>query len=194
MNSGSDNFTMKIIRIAGILICLGLIFLGPEMMAMGADDGGDPHFDDPDFVDSSPGLGLLLLFTVVVVLILLGVGVILGLVACILAAGLVGLGIVSASAVYGLVTKSAAAGFRALFLLCGALAGLTGGVGLAFLWVWFTDQPTVGFTIPIVGGSLGTACGLLVALLFNFGWTRAIELWRKSRADKTASLVSKPAP
>lgn len=85
---------MKIFAIARMLICLGFLILVPEMAGMGAEDGVDPHFEDPDFIDSSPGLGLFLLFMVIVVLILLGVGVVLGLVACGLAAGLIGLGIV----------------------------------------------------------------------------------------------------
>lgn len=38
---------MKIFAIARMLICLGFLILVPEMAGMGAEDGVDPHFEDP---------------------------------------------------------------------------------------------------------------------------------------------------
>ncbi len=83
-----------------IILLLNLALLAPEMAAMGIEDGSDPHFEDPEFIDSCPGLGLFALFAVIVILILLGAGVVLGLIACGLAAALMAVGMVSASAVY----------------------------------------------------------------------------------------------
>jgi hypothetical protein len=49
---------------------------------------------------------------------------------------------------------------------------------------WAADQPLSSLTVPAIGGTIGLACGLLVAALFNFAWGRAIDIWQKSRSAK----------
>jgi len=40
----------------------------------------------------------------------------------------------------------------------------------AYLMAWAADQPLSILTVPAIGGTIGLACGLLVAALFNFAW------------------------
>ncbi len=100
-----------------IIITLLLLGIAPECIAIGFAGDSAPEFENDDFIDASPGLGLFALFAILILLVLLGAGVVLGIVACVIAAALVGLGILSASAVYGMLRRSTASGFRAMFLL-----------------------------------------------------------------------------
>jgi len=185
---------MKFVTITRILFCAGVLCAAPETIAIGLEDGPDPHFDDPEFIDSSPGLAFFALFAIIILLILLGAGVVFAIIACGLAAALAGLGIVSASAVYGLAKRSPASGFRALFLLCGATAGLAAGVGLAYIIAWIFSQPVHGWTIPLLGGFAGLASGLLIAGLFNLAWCKAIRFWNEKRIAPPSPMTALPRP
>ena len=166
------------------ILWLALLFVAPETFAAEATD---PWPDDPDFVDSSPGLFFFALFALIITLIMIGVGLVLGVVACGLAAAFVGLGMVSASAVYGLLKRSTASGFRALFMLSGAVGGMAAGIGVAYIIAWIFTDPIHRIATPLIGGIAGLAAGLIVAGLFNFAWTRAIEFWKEKRAKKAAA-------
>lgn len=167
-----------------ILFCFVLLSSGPNGMSMGLDDGVDPYSQDPEYIDSSPGLAFFALFAIITLLLLLGAGVVFGMVACGLAALLVGLGIVSASTVYGLTKRSPAAGFRAMFLLSGAVAGLAAGIGVSYIVAWMIGHPLHGSATPLIGALVGLTSGLFAAGLFNIAWTKAIGVWNKSRSKK----------
>ncbi len=169
------------------VLWLAILVMIPEAIAAGETD---PLGQDPDYVGASPGLFVFALFAIIVMLILIGMGLVLGFVACGLAAALVGLGMVSASAVYGLARQSPVAGFRALFLLCGAFGGLAAGVGVAYLVAWIMTQPVHHVATPLIGGFAGLTAGLLIAGLFNLAWTGAVDSWKKKRARATHTAIT----
>ena len=69
----------------------------------------------------------------VIVLVLIGVGIAVGLVACALAALLVGLGVLSSSVVVGMLSGRATDGIRVFLLQCGVIAGVPAGAICALL-------------------------------------------------------------
>lgn len=142
----------------------------------------DPWPHDPDFVDASPGLFFFAIFAIIIMLVLIGVGLVLGVFACALAAAFIGLGVVSASAVYGVLKRSPASGFRALLLLSGALGGLVAGIGVAYIGAWIFTDPIHHVATPVIGGLAGLTGGLVAAGLFNFACGRGIDFWKQKRA------------
>ena len=110
------------------------------------------------------GILLVAMFVIVVVCCL-----VIGL--AILATILAGAGIVSASIIVGFLCRSVSAGFRALFLLVGALLGIIGGtIGT------LVTQPVWNSPLRwIVGIAVGLFAGLLVAWLFNRSWSYVVQ-------------------
>lgn len=89
----------------------------------------------------------------------------------ILATILVGTGIVSASIIVGFLCRSVSAGFRALFLLVGALLGIIGGIIGTLLTQSVWNSPLRW----IVGIAAGLFAGLIVAWLFNRVWSFVVQ-------------------
>ncbi len=118
-----------------------------------------------------------------VVMVLIGVGIVLSLVACGLAAVLLGLGVISSSVAVGYWTKRPAAGWRALLLQAGALAGIPAGVVCAWLGVEFfrgLEGLAVNGVVLVAGALGGLVAGVLVALGVEFT-TRRFHAWSVPR-------------
>ena len=104
----------------------------------------------------------------IVALVLVGVGVVVGLIACGLAAVLIGLGVISSSVVIGLRTRRPALGIRVFLLQCGLIAGIPAGAVCAWLAQSFYEAYGSGWPILIYGAAGGAFSGLLVALLLDY--------------------------
>lgn len=116
----------------------------------------------------------------IVALILIGIGVAVGLVACALAAGLLGLGVVSSSFIIGLRARRPEAGIRAFLLQCGILAGVPAGAVCAWLAQAFFAAYGSGWPVFIYGALGGAVAGLVVALLLDFLFRR-LQNWASAR-------------
>lgn len=119
------------------------------------------------------------LFTIpflIILLILLGIGVAVGLMFCAVATVLLAAGVVSSSAVLGVLHGSALAGLRALIWQAGAIAGMISGIAVVAGVRFFMDTWQEGAG-PWIGGALGgMAGGLLIALLLDF-LVRRLAIW-----------------
>jgi hypothetical protein len=113
-------------------------------------------------------MGLFCLVFLVVALLLIGIGIAIGTIACLVAAALVGLGVISSSFVVGVSSGRASAGFRAFLLQCGVLAGIPAGAVCA--WLGHRFYIAAGSELPILFfGALGGAlAGLIVAVMLDF--------------------------
>ena len=117
----------------------------------------------------------------IILFVLLGAGIVVGLVFCVVAAVLLAAGVVSVSAVVGVLRGSVVAGLRAFLWQAGAFLGMIAGIVIVaavrlFSEIWHDDAG------PWIGGALGgMAGGLLVALLVDFflrrlaGWLERIR-------------------
>ena len=116
----------------------------------------------------------------VVALVLIGVGFAVGLVGCVLAAVLLGLGVLSSSFFIGLRTRRPSAGLRAFLLQCGLLAGLPAGAVCAWLAQSFFAAYGEGWPVLVYGAAGGAIAGLLIAVLLDFITVR-LHLWASAR-------------
>ncbi|MCE9518058.1 MAG: hypothetical protein K8R87_00580 [Verrucomicrobia bacterium] len=112
----------------------------------------------------------------IILLILIGIGIAVGLVFCVVAAFLLAAGVVSASAMVGVLRGSVLAGFRAFIWQAGALAGMIAGIAVVAGVRFFLETWREGAG-PWIGGALGgMAGGLLIALLVDF-LLRRLAIW-----------------
>jgi hypothetical protein len=94
-------------------------------------------------------------------------------------------GIVSTSLLLGILGRSASAGFRALFIQLGALAGMAGGAIATSGVTWLTHTNWNSPLRWVIGVVLGLSVGILFAWLFNQVWSRiAQKLSRKLAAQR----------
>ncbi len=118
----------------------------------------------------------------IILLILIGVGIAVGLVFCVVAAILLAAGVVSASAMIGIMRGSILAGFRVFIWQVGALAGMIAGIAVVAGVRFFLETWREGAG-PWIGGALGgMAGGLLIALLIDFILRRLAGWIEKQRA------------
>ncbi len=118
----------------------------------------------------------------IILLILIGVGIAVGLVFCVVAAILLAAGVVSASAMIGIMRGSILAGFRVFIWQVGALAGMIAGIAVVAGVRFFLETWREGAG-PWIGGALGgMAGGLLIALLIDFILRRLADWIEKQRA------------
>jgi hypothetical protein len=142
------------------------------------------------------------LITIAVILVLIGIGLALGVAALAVGSILVAIGAVSTSVLFGVLRKSPAAGFRALFIQIGLAVGAVCGICVTLISSWIGQwSSAVGFSdlqvsldglwAPLLGAVGGMVGGLLVALLFNLAWGRlakaAARRWEASRSLKSAN-------
>lgn len=112
----------------------------------------------------------------IILLILVGIGVAVGLVFCAITAVLLAAGLVSTSAVLGVLHGSALAGFRALIWQAGAFSGMISGIAVVAGVRIFMDTWHEGAG-PWISGALGGMLGgLLVALLLDI-LVRRLAVW-----------------
>jgi hypothetical protein len=129
-----------------------------------------------------------------VALILIGVGVMVGLVACVVAAILLGIGILSSSVAVGVLSRRPAVGVRLFLLQCALLAGIPSGILCAFLAHSIFAAYGSGWIVLLYGALGGAVAGLTIALLVDFifrrlhSWASA-RLSSKTRRELTAPVV-----
>ncbi len=127
-------------------------------------------------------MGLVGIPFLIILLILVGIGIAMGLVFCAVAAVLLTAGVVSASAMIGVLRGSVLAGFRALIWQAGALAGMIAGIAIVAAVRFFLETWLEG-AWPWIGGALGgMAGGLLIALLLDFLFRHLVIWLEKQRA------------
>lgn len=122
-------------------------------------------------------IGLIFLF---VALVLIGVGIALGLVACLLAALLLGMGILSTSLMVGFLSRSRARGVRAFLLQVGLFSGIPAGVACAWLGRTLVTGENGGWPVVFCGAIAGAVAGVVVALLLDFASHR-LHRWALNR-------------
>lgn len=124
--------------------------------------------------------GLIFLF---VMLVLIGVGIALGLVASVIAAALVGLGVVSSSVVIGVLVRRTSTGIRAFLLQCAVLLSIPAGVLCAWLAHWIFSAPASVWLISLYGAIGGAVAGVIIALLLDFIFRR-LHRWASAKMSK----------
>ncbi len=171
-----------------------LLFAGFLLRAVPllADSTNAPAAPIPDGGGFSPGLGIfaaiMIMVMVIACMLLLGFGLAAGIVVFALAGALIAFGILSASAAIGFIRRSPASGFRALFIQLGAVAGPPCGIGAMWLVSWMAGAHWSIARRLLVGGGCGMVCGVAVALLFNFAWSKiAAWLLRQCESRKKAA-------
>jgi hypothetical protein len=123
------------------------------------------------------------LMFLVVVLILIGVGIVVGVVACCIAAVLFAVGILSSSVVVGLLTRRPVAGIRAFLLQCAILAGIPSGIVCAWLAHSISSAAGPGWLISFYGALGGAPAGLVIALLLDFLFRR-LHRWASAKLGR----------
>jgi hypothetical protein len=115
-----------------------------------------------------------------VALVLVGAGFAIGLVACLVATVLLGLGVISSSFLVGIWTGRTSAGIRAFLLQCGILAGIPAGAVCA--WLGHDFLTVYGAELPVLfyGALGGAVAGVIVALALDFISRRA-HAWLLTR-------------
>ena len=136
-------------------------------------------------------MGLFGLVFLVVALMLIGIGIAIGTVACLIAAILVGLGVISSSFFVGILTGRPSAGFRAFILQCGIFAGIPAGAVCA--WLGHHFYAALGNDLPILFfGALGGAfAGVIVALMLDFISGR-LGSWAGARVQALRVTTAQP--
>jgi hypothetical protein len=159
-----------------------------------ADTTNAPAMPIPASDGFAPGLGIFAAIMVMVMavecLLLVGFGLAAGLLVFALAGALTAFGILSSSAAIGFIRRSPASGFRALFIQLGAIAGIPCGIGAIWLVSWAADTHWSVAWRLLLGGVCGMACGVVVALLFNFVWGTTSR-WMLGRFDSRRGTVPK---
>ena len=140
------------------------------------------------------GMGLIGLVVLLIMLVLIGVGIAVGLFACMIGAVLVMLGVVSSSVALGFLTKRPATAMRALLLQCGLLAGIPAGAVAA----WASHSLYTGIAawqgwsssgwewkVPLLGAVGGAFAGVALALTLDFILRRS-HAWVETRVRRKA--------
>jgi hypothetical protein len=127
----------------------------------------------------------------IIVLVLIGVGIAVGLVACALAALLVGLGVLSSSLVVGMLSGRATDGIRVFLLQCGVIVGVPAGAVCALLATSLMAelQGTVDWPLLVGGGLCGGLAGIMVALVLDL-MSRRLCAWATLRLKTSPARVS----
>ncbi len=135
--------------------------------------------------------GLIFLF---VMLVLIGIGIAVGLAACVIATVLVGVGMLSASVVVGLLARRTSAGVRAFLLQLALLLGVPSGVLCAWLAHWIFSAPANVWLISLYGAIGGAVAGVILALLLDFIFRR-LHSWASAKiSSATHHDIATPVP
>lgn len=140
-------------------------------------------------------MAIVSLVLAVIVLFLIGVGIAVGLVACAMAALLVGLGVISSSVVVGMRSGRATDGIRVFLLQCGVIAGVPAGAFCAWLATSLMAelQGAVDWPVLICGGAGGALAGIMVALALDL-MSRRLHAWAALRLPRGTAADVNAAP
>lgn len=125
-------------------------------------------------------MGIVALIFLLVALVLIGFGIVLGLAACLLAALLLGMGVLSSSFIVGFRSRSSAEGIRAFLLQCGVLAGIPAGAACTWLGQSLVTGTPGGWPIVVCGALAGAIAGIVVALMLDLA-SRHLHRWALER-------------
>lgn len=125
-----------------------------------------------------------------VLAVLAGIGLAIGLVACVLFLGLVGIGVVSVSAIVGFSSGKVLSGLRALFVQLGLIVGAPLGAIAALVLDRVWPEISHHGVILVMGGATGAFGGLLVALLAHRAVQLAMERFPRLRLPRTTLVPS----
>ncbi|HKP03760.1 MAG TPA: hypothetical protein VJU77_10435 [Chthoniobacterales bacterium] len=125
-------------------------------------------------------MALFALIFLIVALILIGVGIVVGVVVCGIAAALVAVGVLSSSVVVGLLTRKPVAGARAFLLQCALLTGIPSGILCAWLVHYLLEAAGPAWLISLYGALGGAAAGAVVAFLLDFAFRR-LHAWATAK-------------
>jgi hypothetical protein len=149
-----------------------------------------------DLASSATG-GFALLALIVgtfVCMVLLGIGLAIGLAACVVTAVLVSFGVVSSAVAVAFLRRNPASGLRALFLQIGAAAGVPCGIAAVCLISWLARSEWSLLVRIGVGGLAGLTGGMLVALIFNWVWGRMaawiLAKFKRKHPDATVDAAN----
>lgn len=128
------------------------------------------------------------LLALVVVCVLIGIGIVIGLVGVGLTAVLLGAGVLSSSVLVGIWRGRAQAGWRALFLQCGILAGVPAGMLCAWVGTKVWENIDSALLTILAAGALGGAlAGAVIALFFDVIATRT-HAWLAARIERAKAV------
>ncbi|MBK1880943.1 hypothetical protein JIN85_00870 [Luteolibacter pohnpeiensis] len=124
------------------------------------------------------------LIALLIVLVLMGVGIAIGLFACLILSALMALGVISSSLVIGFKSGKYSHGIRAFFLQCGVVAGLPAGCVCTWLAVKIFDIPIQSWIAIGAGALAGALAGLLTGLVLDQLFRLFIQQLRKQVAAR----------
>jgi len=119
-----------------------------------------------------------------VVLVVVGAGIGVALFACVVAAMLMALGVLSSSVTIGFITKRPATGVRVFLLQCGVLSGIPAGAVTAWIGRTFFEMADASWMIAVYGGIGGALAGAVIALMLDFIFRRS-QAWLEERKKRT---------
>jgi hypothetical protein len=159
-------------------IAVPLLFLFATV-ALGAVN--EPPVDPGD--DFSPMLFCFALFGLCIVLVLIGVGIVIAAIVAASAAILVALGIVSTSALVGLLRRRFSSGLRAFHYQVCAVAALPAGVAALWFGLQLFRYPVSPWAVLAVGSVAGAGGGLVLAFAFDYAVRLAYRRFVTPSAD-----------
>jgi hypothetical protein len=128
----------------------------------------------------------------IVALILIGVGIVVGFVACCIAAVLFAVGILSSSVVIGLLNRRPSAAVRAFLLQCALLVGVPSGVLCAWLAHSIFTAYGSSWLILLYGAMGGAVAGVIIVLLLDFIFRR-LRSWVSAKlGGRTSREITTP--
>ena len=169
-------------RVLGILL-----FLTSSAFAQAA---AEAPIDPSD--DFSPMLFLMAVLAILVMLVVLGICFAVAAITAVCLLVLIALGILSTSALTGILRRKFSSGLRALhYQACAAIA-LPVGAGLAWLAVWLFDS-TSHLPVAIAIGSVSGICaGLTIAYILDRAAMIAFRYFERKRANSKRIGQSQP--
>jgi hypothetical protein len=131
-------------------------------------------------------MALFALFFLVVMLILIGVGIVVGVVLCCVAAFLCAVGVISSSVVIGVVSRRPSAAVRAFLFQCALIAGIPSGILCAWIAHSVFSVSADVWLISLYGVLGGAVAGLIIALLLDF-ISRRVQRWASAKLGRGSS-------
>ena len=101
----------------------------------------------------------------VISLLIMGIGLAIGVVACAALIFLIGMGVVSSSALIGFWKGRLESGLQAFFLQSGAIAGVFAGASVAWLFKEISPTFVNNWATLGLGAAIGASCGITMAFV-----------------------------
>lgn len=161
---------------------MNLVSAALALLLIATDTHGAEVPVDPSD-DFSPMLALMALLAVLVMLIVLGICLAIAAITAVCLLVLIALGILSTSALTGLLRRKFSSGLRALhYQACAAIA-LPVGAALAWLAIWLFDTTAHLPTALAIGAFSGICAGLAIAYILDRAATAASLNFEKRKTS-----------